>query len=424
MGAGGMMQERFETLLKQSMGLDVKSVGPSTIMRAVESRVRLSGAKTVEHYWDRLEGNPAELQALIEAVLIPETWFFRDPEAFNAAAALIQAKRFGSAAPSRAPWQARVLSLPCSTGEEPYSIAMALIDAGTPPQAVHIDGMDISNASLTRAREGVYGRNSFRGANIAYRARHFTDSGKGHRISDTVRSMVQFSQGNLFELDHLPDASFDVIFCRNLLIYFDPDDQDRAAKVLHRLLSPSGALFVGHSEASVLLGHGFSSLRIPRAFAFQKRDVAEAPPRETPPARRRPAKPSPPPTRRDGAAMRAPLRRPFARASAPPAPRPSLDDIKRAADRGELQVALQLGRDMLDDGPQSTDALYLLAVINEAAGALDAAADLYRKTLYLEPDHHEALSHLALLQRRIGDLAGAERTGERARRLSGRRTGQ
>lgn len=412
-----MMQECFGHFLKQIMGLDANSIGASAVTRAVETRARACNIADLLIYWDRINEDSAELQALIEAVVVPETWFYRDREAF-AAAALLCAQL-----PRRPERPLRLLSLPCSTGEEPLTLAMTLIDAGIPPPAFRIDAIDISNRALQTARTGVYGRNSFRGSDFAYRDRHFADTCQGHRISDLVCASVHFSQGNLFELDHLADGSFDVIFCRNLLIYFDPADQHRAARVLHRLLALKGTLFVGHSEASLLLSEGFASLRIPHAFAFRKQEhiekfVPPAPPRRS--VKQSPV--YPPAAKRPGAG------RPSAKAAVQITERPamfaspgSLEDIRRAADRGDVDVALQLGRVMLKEGPPTPDALHLLAVINEAAGDTAAAADCYRKALYLDPNHHEALTHLALLLERLGDGAGAKRTRDRARRLDERR---
>lgn len=408
-----MIQDRFQALLKQTIGLDANSIGVSAVMRAVESRARTCGIPDLQLYWDRVSDDSAELQALVEAVIVPETWFFRDREAFTAAVSLLRAK--WQSRPAELPL--RLLSLPCSTGEEPYTMAMALLDAGMAPSAIRINAIDISNQSLQHARTAIFGRNSFRGADLAFRGRHFTDTGQGYRISDAVQSIVQFSQGNIFALDRLADGSFDAVFCRNLLIYFDPADQRRATSVLGRLLAPTGTLFVGHSEASVLLSEGFTSLRIPQAFAFRKKDVSEKPAPDQlakRPLKQKIAPPPPPPRFRSRVATKA-----LAQPKPSPATKPSvtLDEIMQAADRGDLQVALQLGRNLLNSEPPSAETLYLLAVISEAAGDTTAAANYYRKTLYLNPKHDEALAHLALLLKRSGDNDGARRLGDRARRL-------
>jgi chemotaxis protein methyltransferase WspC len=110
---------------------------------------------------------------------------------------------------------------------------MALLDAGLPAERLRIDAIDISTRALDLARLGLYGRNSFRGADLTFRDRHFTAEGRDWRLRDTVRAPVHFAQGNVIAPDFLASAApYDIIFCRNLLIYFNPATQQRVAGVL------------------------------------------------------------------------------------------------------------------------------------------------------------------------------------------------
>jgi len=408
-----MTLPRFQQLLKQAMGLDAASVGISAVERAVQARLRASGLATPEDYLAHVLASRAELQALVEAVAVPETWFFRDPRAFATMARFAVEQWL----PAHPDGMLRLLSIPSSTGEEPYTMAMALIDAGFPAARFQVDGIDISEKVLGQARQAIYGRNSFRGADLAYRDRHFVPEGAGHRLSGTIRERVRFMQGNL--LDPLFGATaepYDIVFCRNLMIYFDAEDQARAVAVLRRMLADDGMLFVGHSESGLLLDQCFESARIPLAFAFRKPGgprVARKPaPVVEPPAPRRPA----PPVRRAiaPAPRKATAPRPaIARRNDPQ----SLAEIGRMADQGRLaEAATACTAHLAWHGP-SADALYLLAVISDAAGDPGRAADCYRKVLYLDPVHPEALAHLALLLERQGDRAGAERLQQRTLRL-------
>lgn len=257
---------RFENLLERTMGLNAASIGTSAVARALDARMRARTVESEDAYWGLLLRSREELQHLIETVVVPETWFFRDQQAFPAMTAA--AAQFRSKDMSR---PLRLLSLPCSTGEEPYTMAMALLDAGLPPGGFRIDAIDISAASLARARAGVFGRNSFRGHNLAFRDRHFVPAERGFRIDDAVRGPVQFHQGNMLGEGFLADAdAYDVIFCRNLLIYFDDLSRRVAAEAMYDAMAPGGFICLGHSESMSRICSLFKPRRFPDALVHQK----------------------------------------------------------------------------------------------------------------------------------------------------------
>lgn len=137
---------RFFSFLKDRIGLDVTSVGEAIIERALRQRATAANCADSDDYWYLLISSPQEQQALIEAVIVPETWFFRYPESFVTLGMLAR-ERIASLAGVR---PLRILSLPCSTGEEPYSIAMALFDAGVDARQFKVDAVDISPVSIAR----------------------------------------------------------------------------------------------------------------------------------------------------------------------------------------------------------------------------------------------------------------------------------
>ena len=140
----------IEALLKERIGLDAATVGPGMIERAL--RERLAAAAVPDHhaYWNLLHSHPDELQSLIEAVVVPETWFFRHREALLALGRFAATRVFGGDHAPDGAAPLRILSVPCSTGEEPYSIVMALLDAGVPEQRFQVDAVDVSARSLER----------------------------------------------------------------------------------------------------------------------------------------------------------------------------------------------------------------------------------------------------------------------------------
>ena len=266
---------RFFAFLKERIGLDVASVGEAIIERAVRQRSQAVQAQTPGQYWQHLQSSEDEQQALIEAVIVPETWFFRYPESFATLARLALA-RLAEIKQMRA---LRILSLPCSTGEEPYSIAMALLDAGLAPHQFKVLGLDVSPLSVERARRGVYGKNSFRSSDIAFRDRHFTEHGDGFHIADRVREQVRLQVGNLLDPALLAnEASYDFVFCRNLLIYFDQPTQKQVFDVLKGLTHVDGVLFIGPAEGSLLGRLGMRSIGIAQSFAFSRQSAPEPEP--------------------------------------------------------------------------------------------------------------------------------------------------
>ncbi len=411
------MLAAFEDLLKRTMGLDAVSIGAACIERAVQQRLAACGLKNADAYLERVRGSAEELQELIEAVIVPETWFFRDREAFAALARMVYEE-----------WQRtnpegvlRVLSLPCSTGEEPYSVAMALLDAGFPAERFRIDALDISLRALAYARRGVFGRNSFRGGDLEFRERHFTPAAAGWQLSEAARQPVEFRQGNVLDAFLQPGAAtYDVIFCRNLLIYFDRPTQDRAIANLTRLISAKGWLFVGPSETGLLLSHAFTSAKVPLAFAFRPAGATPPPAAaaSSPPAPRR----SPPPVRVVTPACEMPFssftgRSSVAVAEPPAKEKTELEHALRLADLGQLvEAAKECEAHLAAHGP-SAKAFYVMGLVRDASGNHADGADFYRKALYLDPSHEEALMHLAFLLESQGDKAGAKVLNDRARRL-------
>lgn len=422
--------EEFSGLLKRRMGLDSGSIGQAAVERAVRHRMHAAGVDDEQDYLMRVQAWPDEMQQLIEAVIVPETWFFRYPESQVAMATLARERLFAPGSESRV---LRVLSVPCSSGEEPYSIAMALLDAGVPPHRFHVDAVDISVRMVEFARRAVYGRNSFRGGDVAFRDRHFSEVPDGHQLAARVRAQVRFQPGNLFDPNLLTGAaSYDFVFCRNLLIYFDMATQERAVQVLRRFAREDGVLFVGPAETSLLTGRRLPSVPLARAFAFR-------------------ATPSPAPA--DTPAVRAPLasprpivhawtppRRPVAQAPAPRLPLPSaaiagapagpparasdqtsLGEIAALADQGRVRDAMAQCQSHIDIHGASADALHLQGLLLDAQGQSRQAQAAYRKALYLDPNHREALLHLAALVASDGDHEGARRLQARAARGEARR---
>ena len=406
--------QRFFDFLKERIGLDVASVGEAIIERAVRQRSLSLNAQTADQYWQQLLASTDEQQALIEAVIVPETWFFRYPESFATLGRLAVA-RLAEIKQMRA---LRILSLPCSTGEEPYSIAMALLDAGLAPHQFKVQGMDVSPLSVERARRGVYGKNSFRGQDLEFRDRHFTEQTDGYRIADRVREQVRLQVGNLLDPTLLAnEPTYDFVFCRNLLIYFDQPTQKQVFEVLKGLTHVDGVLFIGPAEGSLLGRLGMRSIGVPQSFAFS---------RHAEPAPEPVFVPMPAPIPQRSAAPIPTRPRPFSTVSAqvvpikPPPPQSDaadlLSQIATLANEGKSLEARAACERYLQSHPPAAQVFYWLGLLSDVAGSALEAQGYYRKALYLEPQHPQALMHLAALLESQGDVAGARRLQARAAR--------
>ena len=406
-----------QALLRRATGL---SVSKSVAERAVGQRMEQTGFADSEAYLQAL--TPAEMTQLIELVVVPESWLFRDPQAFYATVELVQERW----ARGRA---TRILSIPCAGGEEPYSMAMALRDGAVPKQAFSIDAYDLSPGCIERAQAGVYGRNAFRAQDVAFRERYFTHvADDAYRLIDALRTQVTFRQGNLLQFDtEALGKHYDVIFCRNLLIYFDKPTTRAAIAKLSALLADDGMLLAGYAEVPSFCQNGFAPLQYRQAFALKKDDGQPPAMARTPaplPVAKKPVprKVSPLPP----AALAVPARPRPMTVAAPvvPVATPSADLLAEAralADRGLLREAGDKCHAHLARAPEAAEAYYLLGLINELAGKMDLADDYWRRCIYLQPDHYEALCHLALLAERNGNHTAATTLKSRAARIYQRR---
>jgi chemotaxis protein methyltransferase WspC len=395
--------------LQRTMGLDVASVGICTIERAINQRLSAIKLRDIAEYARLLRSSESELQNLIEAVVIPETFFFRHREAFVALRQIVAEISLDG---SR---KIRLLSVPCATGEEPYSLAMTLLDAGLSPENFRIDAIDISARAIDFARAGVFGRASFRGTDLEFRNRYFQKTQDAFRLIDRVHKCVQFDQGNLLEEKlRFGSEPYDVIFCRNLLIYFDAERQSRAVSNLKRLLGKNGLLFVGPGEPGLLSRHSFFSAKLTTAFAFRTSESVICDTRQKQLKISSPAK-SPRPAGKP--ILRVSRKVVSGTAKEEPNSPPDLDLAGRLADQGQLSEAAAICEQCLRQEGPSSRAFHLLGLIHDCAGDKQRASEFYRRALYIAPDCYEALIHLALLSENSGDLAGAKILKDRARRV-------
>ncbi|MBX7103883.1 MAG: hypothetical protein K1X57_07370 [Gemmataceae bacterium] len=352
------------------------------------------GITELAEYSKKLTDTMGVFDDLAGRLVVPETWFFRG-SLFMSLPALVRSK---PAVPFR------ILSIPCSTGEEPYSVAMALADAGIEPEKCSIDAADLSASAVTTARHGVYREFSFRQTTPEVRARYFQKAGDDWELSPTIRSRVRFHVSNLLNAGTLPAGLYDLVICRNLFIYLTPEARRRSLDVLEGLLTPEGFLAVGPADASVLADRSFTSVGADGDFLFRRgRNMSATPTVMVAPL----------PPRRTTVPPKINVKMPVS----PPVVA-TWQAIRQLADSGRLNEACAECRRLLATSGHDAEGYALLGVIEQARGNLDAADDAFRRALYLDPNHTEALTHGALLyeQRGQGDRAASLR--ERLNRLA------
>jgi chemotaxis protein methyltransferase CheR len=362
-------------LIREESGIQLRS-DRYPALRAAIARAEPNAAPVAFLELARDPGSgPAALARLIDEVTVHESSFFREWDALEALSwrlMLSQAQARGSSV-------IRVWSAACSTGEEVYSLAIAACEAfapGDPP--VRILGTDIANAALDRARDGRYRERPLRAVPPALRSRYFAPDGREQLVGERPRRLVEFRQHNLAR-DPAPPADeepFDLVLCRNVLIYLDAETVDRVVRALERSVYPDGSLILG--TADVLCE---TTQRLTR-FAEQSDSPGARDPRP--------------------AALRRPL-------GLEPERNRTLAEAVRAAGDGRHEEALADTAVLLALDPLDADASFVRGLVLLESGAFADAVDSLRRALYVDPSFGLAAFQLGRAYDGLGDEAAARR---------------
>ncbi len=418
--------ERCSQFIEARAGLHFPRERWPDLERALRTVASELGFENPEECVKRLVSGRAkreELDVLFSRLTIGETYFFRDPKAFDvlqqrALPEIIQARRSSAK-------RLRIWSAGCCTGEEPYSIAIA-VSRLLPDIAdweVTIVGTDINQRFLEKAEAGIYTQWSFRGTAEDLKERYFRSVGKDRfEVIPPIKKLVTFVCVNLVE-DVFPSLltntnAMDVIFCRNVLMYFSRDQARKVAGNLHRALLEDGWLFPSSSEASRELFGQFTSVDAPGAIVYRKAaSPAWLAPFWPPVAPLLPVPfflPESPLPREPAPAVRS---EPAPAVAVAPQPPPLAERARQLANEGRLDDALLACDEALADDKLAPLPHYLRGLILQEQGAHEAAVGALRRALYLDPEF--ILAHFALgnLMRRDGRTRDAVRCFENARTL-------
>ncbi|XWK90582.1 MAG: CheR family methyltransferase [Phormidium sp.] len=424
-----MILVAIEKLLSQKIGIDAQIIGNRKIAIAVEMRRLACGLPDLEAYFKLLQTLPQEFEELVEQIVVPETYFFRDRKPFNFLKDYVRSEWLAKS--NRTKFS--LLSVPCSTGEEPYSMAITLLEAGLPAHRFSIDAIDISKQAISKAKTAIYGKNSFRGEDWIDRDRYFQLTKTGYEVIAPVRNRVNFRIGNLLNIFSKIQGKYDIIFCRNLLIYLELTACAEVFQILDRLLVPNGLLFVGASETAKVPSDRFTSIRQSYTFAYQKASFKESSPslKKTSAITEIDEFPSKLIEQRY-AVINSNSSTSVIRQSSTikPASKPiqsknqgnnhsSFEIAKQLADAGEIEAAINHCKQYLESNLGNVELYTLLGTLYQTKAENNQAEQYFRKALYVNPNYYEALIQLALLKEHRGDLVGANILWQRIQKLEG-----
>lgn len=213
-----------------------------------------------------------ELAELVDIITTNETYFFREMFQLRALTEEIIPEILARRHRQQESGPLRIWSAGCSTGEEPYTVAMLLLESGCcQGHRVEIIGTDISHRVLRQARRGVYGASAFRATEEHFRQRYFQPEGEGSRVNDRVKDLVTISHLNLLDDAHMALlGTMDVVLCRNVMIYFDREVRKRVADSLFRVIRAGGFLLLGHADSLMNITTSFALRHLVNDLVYQK----------------------------------------------------------------------------------------------------------------------------------------------------------
>ena len=370
------------------IGLDPSIFSAEVWQRLVHERMAMTGSAGFENYFQLLKSSPFEFQELVEQLLVTETWFFRNKPAIDTVV-----KKCASAEPGKI---TRILSLACSTGEEPFSIVMALLDAKIKPQQFSVDACDLSKKALSKATCALYDKNSFRERDNTFLDRYFSPKGDAYELTPKVRNLVQFHYGNILDKTLVRAyPPYDVILCRNVLLYLTPEARRIALGNIKSWLAVDGILIVTAPETEAVRKQGFMSVTEGPTYVLNK----------------------PTPKQTGNAAQKVEEIRLEELKESPKDLNEQIDYIREMADQGDFAAAKKLCLRYIDKHLLEGEGHFLLGVIEHALKNDQDAEVAFMKAIYLKPEHHEALVYMSLIEEGKGNEQQAKIYRERAERV-------
>ncbi|HEY2114844.1 MAG TPA: protein-glutamate O-methyltransferase CheR [Candidatus Angelobacter sp.] len=272
---------RLRDLAYCEAGIWLSHAKTALLVGRLAKRLRHHGLKSFKQYYDLVINSAEERIQMLDALSTNETHFFREPQHFELLNSVIFPKWAEEAATGHRGRKIRVLSAGCSTGQEPYSLAMALLDRFPAASGweIEIIATDLSTRALEIARTGIWSAAKVDEIPSSYRKafmlKGFADQAGKMRAGPEIRSIVRFFRMNLNEPAYPLTGKFELIFCRNVLIYFDQRSRERVVRRLASFLSPDGYFFLGHAESLHAMSDRLRSV-IPTVYIGQDHAIDDA----------------------------------------------------------------------------------------------------------------------------------------------------
>ena len=384
---------RVRDFIEARCGLDFGDSRRTSLETALHARMQQLGIPCHLAYFERLSAHPGddEFRNLINQVTITETSFFRDPAQFRMLRSHILPALLRVGGVKRT---IRICSAGCSSGEEPYSVALLLrqmgLDITHPDWTLDIVGIDVNTAMLEAARRAQYSARAVRNVEGECLKQYFTAVGQQYHLDPAVARAVRFEHGSLTQDDPLRRQGFDIILCKNVTIYFRQEVTRQLVRRLHAALNDGGYLLLGHSESLWQMEAGLELVEYDGVFCYRKPRASEAEARHQRPAVSR--------TRPESVV-------------ADPCPEPASEyercfDAFRRGDWARAEAGVQA---IIADSPTFVPARLLLAGLHAHLGRHDAARREAEAVLLLndlEPRAHLLLGMIAARAGRQEDAVG------------------
>jgi chemotaxis protein methyltransferase CheR len=268
---------KFQEFFYRKTGIRFDDSKRYFVDKRLLERIKHTESPTFREYFSMLRfgADGSELQALVNLMTVNETYFFREDYQFDCLVKSILPEIVARKKDTR---PIRIWALPSSSGEEPYTIAICLIERwpGIADHDVEIISSDIDTNILAMAKAGLYSARSVNHVPEPYLRKYFRKSDNSFQISEDLRNAVEFTRVNLQDPEDVrPYRDFDVIFCRNLLIYFDDISRKQAAETFYDALKPGGFILLGHSESMSRISPLFQIRKFEDAIVYQRPGVAK-----------------------------------------------------------------------------------------------------------------------------------------------------